>query len=321
MTKPANDNFPLATRLRKARRYAELDLLAEFAGPDEATTWLKARENLPETREGRRGPFLMAMDNRYDERPTMDELAELAAQAAAERRGGCGPVTYQEWHDAWPDVTRHNDRGQMEWRGTDGKWRKVVILSRPRGARAEPESDRREDGERHLRIRATGSLPPATRYEGCQHGDVYWRMRHAAMCGNMCAVNDNAWVLIQLGLDGRHTFAQARANAGLAPATRCGAAVAKGAEFVGGKIDANKGSNRSMAVNRVEDRVIYDIDARRRDKALGAHAQVLQASLLGLTAGDIAASNGWGTTKAAERKAVAAQDAALLALRVFGKAA
>jgi hypothetical protein len=47
---------------------------------------------------------------------------------------------------------------------------------------------------------------------------------------------------------------------------------------------------------------------------LGNHAKVLDMSIDGLTAREIAAKLGWGNTKQAERKAVAEQDAALAAL-------
>jgi hypothetical protein len=47
---------------------------------------------------------------------------------------------------------------------------------------------------------------------------------------------------------------------------------------------------------------------------LGNHAKVLDLSIAGLTAREIAAKLGWGDTKQAERRAVAAQDAALQAL-------
>ncbi|WP_200844474.1 hypothetical protein [Bradyrhizobium sp. USDA 3458] len=46
---------------------------------------------------------------------------------------------------------------------------------------------------------------------------------------------------------------------------------------------------------------------------------MLEASLDGQTAREIAAASGWGNTKQAERKAVAAQDGALAALAAMEK--
>jgi predicted transcriptional regulator len=64
----------------------------------------------------------------------------------------------------------------------------------------------------------------------------------------------------------------------------------------------------------VERQIIETIDAPRTDAALGEHAKVLDLSIAGMTAREIAKELGWGETKQAERKAVAAQDAALQAL-------
>jgi hypothetical protein len=56
------------------------------------------------------------------------------------------------------------------------------------------------------------------------------------------------------------------------------------------------------------------MDAPKIDTALGEHGRILDMSIAGMTAKQIAAGLGWGETKQAERKAVAAQDAALAAL-------
>jgi hypothetical protein len=50
------------------------------------------------------------------------------------------------------------------------------------------------------------------------------------------------------------------------------------------------------------------------DATLGEHAKILDQSIAGMTAREIAQAMGGGQTKQAERKAVAAQDAALAAL-------
>jgi hypothetical protein len=64
----------------------------------------------------------------------------------------------------------------------------------------------------------------------------------------------------------------------------------------------------------VERQIIATIDAPRTDAALGEHARVLDLSIAGMTAREIARQLGWGETKRGERKAVAAQDAALMVL-------
>ncbi|MDR6304926.1 hypothetical protein GGQ85_002642 [Nitrobacter vulgaris] len=64
----------------------------------------------------------------------------------------------------------------------------------------------------------------------------------------------------------------------------------------------------------VERQIVETIDAPRIDAALGEHARVLDLSIAGLTAREIAAELGFGDTKQSERKAVAAQNAALAAL-------
>lgn len=53
--------------------------------------------------------------------------------------------------------------------------------------------------------------------------------------------------------------------------------------------------------------------------ALGDHCDVLERSLDGDTAREIAVANGWGNGKAGERRAVTAQDNALAALAAMEK--
>ena len=94
-------------------------------------------------------------------------------------------------------------------------------------------------------------------------------------------------------------------------------AIAPGTEFLGFRIHqsatASKGSFVG-AFDAVESQIVATMDAPKVEAALGMHAAVLEESLNGMTAREIAAKRGWGDTKPAERKAVAAQDAALDAL-------
>ncbi|MCA1476764.1 hypothetical protein [Bradyrhizobium sp. NBAIM08] len=68
------------------------------------------------------------------------------------------------------------------------------------------------------------------------------------------------------------------------------------------------------APDAVEWQIVEAINAPRIDAALSEHAKVLDMSIAGMTAREIAAANGWGDGKSGERRAVKAQDAALAAL-------
>ena len=93
--------------------------------------------------------------------------------------------------------------------------------------------------------------------------------------------------------------------------------IAKGAEFLACRIHSNPrasqgGPEGGQDLN--ERTIVETMDQPRIDAALGAHRQVLELSIAGKTAKQIAIELGYGDTKAAERRAVAAQDAALIAL-------
>jgi hypothetical protein len=137
----------------------------------------------------------------------------------------------------------------------------------------------------------------------------------------MNAGNDNRRSEVdRIGVGGRHTFEEAWTNAGLSPACRIPrymTVIAKGAEFLAYRVHSNPTAAKGSFVgapDAVETQIIETIDAPRVDAALGNHAKVLDLSIAGLTAREIAAKLGWGDTKQAERRAVAAQDAALQAL-------
>lgn len=61
------------------------------------------------------------------------------------------------------------------------------------------------------------------------------------------------------------------------------------------------------------------MDAPLVTASLGEHFAVLEASLDGATARQIAAANGWGNSKTGERRAVLAQDDALAVLAAMEK--
>jgi hypothetical protein len=305
----------LATRLARAGRRADLEMLQTFGGAAEAETWHQARGNLPETKGE------MVFDRVLETRPSPDELSVLAAREAVRTRDIIGPIVLAEWRAAFEQVTRRDAKGAiLEWRGSDGKWRPIVELRRQvKGARRKTENERSKEANRHLQARSTGNLPSLALYAASKSdGEAYWRMRHATMCHAMLAANDSKRIeTVRLGVDGQVLFHMARENACLAEAPRGPTVVARGAEFVAGRIGANAGAAKGGVWgghSAVEDRIIAAIDAPRVKASLGANADVLEDSLDGLTAKQIASKRGWGDGKAAERRAVAAQDAALEAL-------
>jgi hypothetical protein len=141
------------------------------------------------------------------------------------------------------------------------------------------------------------------------------------MLQTMTACNDNRRAEIdRLGVGGRHSFDVAWSNAGLYPACRIPryiTVIAKGAEFLAFRVHSNPTAAKGSFVgapDAAERQIVETIDAPRIDAALGEHARVLDLSIAGMTAREIATQLGLGTAKQGERKAVAAQDAALLAL-------
>ena len=93
--------------------------------------------------------------------------------------------------------------------------------------------------------------------------------------------------------------------------------IANGMDLMGYRIQSNShaaqgGVEGGHDLN--ERTIVETMDQTRIDAALGIHAKILDQSIAGMTARKIAATMGWGNTKQGERKAVAAQDAALAAL-------
>jgi hypothetical protein len=101
--------------------------------------------------------------------------------------------------------------------------------------------------------------------------------------------------------------------------------IARGATFLAGTFRANKLATPGSFVgasDAVENALVTAIDAPKNEAALGVHAAVLNDSLDGVSARDLAAKRGCGETKSAEQRAVRAQDRALDALaETYRKAA
>jgi hypothetical protein len=307
---------PLAVRLHKAGRTADLQRLADFGKVIFPDVWHQARGNLPETKGE------MMLDRLHETRPSPDELMSIAARDAIAMRAAIGPITRLEHENAMRRTTRRDSRGRItEWQGSDNRWRPVVELRRQaKGMRREAETERREAAELHIRTFATGSFPIVDRgADYYSEGVSFWRIRHASMCHAMLAANDNRRIeTVRLGIDGHVPFDKARANVGLSPSVRCATAIAKGAEFIGGCAGSNSGAHKAPVDGgnfAVEDAIIGAIDQPRIDAALGnRNAEFLNLSLAGKTAKQIAVILRLGNGKAGERRVVSMQDSALVAL-------
>ncbi|WP_157158540.1 hypothetical protein [Bradyrhizobium sp. WSM1253] len=263
------------------------------------------------------------VDRVIEIRPSPDEMVRLAVKDAIRARDGYGPITAAEL-DATMRARLRIKRGQITaWLGSDGRWHDAAELFRQeKGRRRKMDEDRQADNERHLAIRGSGGFPAASTYrERGSEGEDYRRQRAAYWAQTVSACNDNARREIdRLGVGGRHAFGEAWANAGLPPACRIPrymTAVAPGAEFLGYRqhrnITATPGSFVGPA-SGPQEALIAGLDALKTKAGLGEHFHVLEDSLDGLTAREIAAERGWGNGKAGERRAVAAQDSALQTL-------
>jgi hypothetical protein len=281
---------PLATRLARAGRAEDLQRLIDHGVQRRPASWLEANENLPEGGK-MGGDIVMEM------RPSEKELK--AAGKGGVRRDAKGAIA--------------------EWRGSDGRWRPPVELWRqPKGSR-KSEVEHQEDAARHLAVRSTSDLPwfelnPSPASEG----EDFRRLRAAHWVQALGVSNDNARVMIdRVGIGATVPFHKARTNARLAPSERGLTVVAKGAGWLAFRVHSNPKAAEAGVEgghSMVEDAVIAGIDNSRKDAALGEHAAVLDDSLFGLTAREIAAKRGWGNSKGAEERAVRAQDRALAAL-------
>jgi len=305
---------PLALRLARQKRTADLERLISYGCVPTATTWLSADGNLPEA--GRPLP-----DRVTELRPSPDEIVRLAVQNAIAARTAVGPITPAELAAAAEHNTRRDIRGAVtHWRGSDGKWRPVAELFRqPKGQRRKSEAARSEDNARHLAPRGSGTFPERMpRSATPSAGEDYRRLRAAHWVAAFGVANDNARVDIdRAGVGALVAFDRARANAGLPPAERGLTVIAPGAEFMARRAHSNPCATQGSFVGPAsgpEDAMIAVIDAPRNEAALGDHARVLDMSIAGATAKEIAAAMELGGGRQGERKAVAAQDASLEAL-------
>jgi hypothetical protein len=187
-----------------------------------------------------------------------------------------------------------------EWRGGDNRWHPAGEQYRqPLGKRPKSDSELREDAGRYLALPAAYALNTGQNAQRAPYRPA----------------NDNGALLHNLRISGAYTFAQAWVNAGLYPACRVPmfmVGIARGCTFMGGRTRRNATAAEGSFVGPAcgpEDAWIAAIDGPRIAAELGEHAEVLQQSLSGTTARELG-----GGTKAGERRAVKAQDAALAAL-------
>lgn len=328
--KYANDNqprkttaaIPLAIRLYRQKRSDDLARLISYGTVTVVPSWLSAEGGMPEA-----GKPLA--DRVTEERPSPDEMVRLAAGDAIAARAVYGPITAGEMDAPMRARLRFDSKGVItEWRGSDERWHDTAELFRqPKGKRRKTEQERQDDNARHLAIRGSGSFPERSSYveRGSEGGD-YHRQRAARWAQTIAACNDNRRQGIdRMGLGGRHNFEGAWSNAGLYPACRIPryrVAIAPGAEFLGYRQHSNPRALHGGVEgghDLVERQIVETIDAPRMDAALGEHGKVLDLSIAGKTAREIAATMGWGDGKAAERRAVKAQDSALAVLAAMEK--
>jgi hypothetical protein len=321
----SNDNMPrkttaanpLAIRLARSGRKDDLKRLIKHGTIAVVPSWLAPDGNLPEV-----GAKPHA-DRVTEIRPSPDEMARLAAQDAISARDGYGPITSAELDAPMRARLRFDANGVIiEWRGSDERWHDAAELFRqPKGGRRKSELERQDDHARHLAIRGSGGFPERIQRSATpSYGEDFRRLRAACWAQAMGVANDNARVDIdRLGVGGRHSFDEARSKAGLYPVCRIPrhvTVIARGAEFMAYRVHSNRRAMQSGVEgghDLVERQIVETIDAPRIDASLGEHAKILDQSIAGMTAREIAQAMGWSETKQAERRAVAVQDAALAA--------
>ncbi len=311
--KTANDNHhrtvPIVTRLRRAGRHADIANLVRFSGPDQISQ--------PADNDDIKHGF--AVDTVFEIRPTAGEIERACIKQAEYGMGlrfnAKGEITHWRASDDFGNPVLDN-KGREQWFEAYEGYRQS------KGSRRRPAKDLVAEGESHLALPATGKFSePSTYVERNSDGADYWRLRHAFLLQTMTACNDNRRTEIdRLGVGDQYSFDEAWDNVGLYPASRIPrhqTVVARGATFLAGKTKPNKLATPGSFVgapDAVENVLAAAMDAPKVEASLGDFAVVLNDSLDGMTAREIATKRGWGTTKSAEQRGVRAQDRALAAL-------
>ncbi|MET4251967.1 hypothetical protein [Bradyrhizobium sp. 61] len=306
----ANDNShhtaPIVTRLRRAGRYGDLGNLVRFAGPDQVSQ----HADNDDVAEG------YAIDTVYEIRPTEGEIERACMKQDVHGIGlrfdSRGRITAYRVHDASGDPILDN-QGEERWFPAREGYRQS------KGARRKSQIELAEESAQHLSLRGSGGFPERSSYvERGSGGDDAWRMRHARMCDLIAGLyNGRRSEIDRLGIGARASFEAARSAVGMDPAERGPTVVARGAVFLAGKTRRNVLAAEGSFVgapDAAENAIVAAMDAPAVARKLGEHAAVLNEALDGLTARQMAAKRGWGDSKAAEQRAIRAQDRAIEAL-------
>jgi hypothetical protein len=295
---------PLGTRLYRERRANDLRRYISYGRVTAVPSWLSADGPLPE------GHMVMDGDP--------EGAAVMQADLVSEIKPGLGELErISNWIKAGEEGVRTNSQGHItEWRGADGKFRPVAELTRqPKGKRRKTLEQVAQDNERHMSLRGSGGFPESLPYAArTSDGEKYWRIRHAAMCHAMGA-NDRREEIDRMGVGSSVPFGVARSKAGLPQAERGSTVIAKGAEFHAFAVHSTKSMDGfEGAHDAAERQIVETMDQPNVDAMLGDHVRLLDLSAAGLTARQIAVELGLVDSKAAERRVIAMQDAALAAL-------
>lgn len=286
--------IPLAIRLARSGRGDDLQRLISYGTVAVVPSWLSAESNLPEA-----GKPLA--DRVIEIRPSPDEMVQLAAKDAISARDAYGPITAAALEAPMRARLRFDANGVItEWRGSDERWHAATELFRqPKGKRRKSEQERQDDNARHLSLRGSGGLPERMQQSTVpSYGEDFYRLRAAQWVQAIGVTNDNARIGIdRAGVGSRHNFEEAWSNAGLYPACRIPrhvTVIARGAEFMAYRVHSNPRAMQGGVEgghDLVERQIVETIDAPRIDAALSEHAKVLDLSIAGMTAREIAAAS------------------------------
>jgi hypothetical protein len=309
-----NDNHrhttpPIITRLRRAGRQADLANLVAYDQPPQADLYHDNDNRRPD----------MGVDAVLQIRPTENEIARACMKSDEHGIGlrfdAKGAITHWRRADAAGNPVLDR-RGREQW------FEAFERYAQPKGRRRKTRAEQAEDAAAYLAIPSTGAFtPPSTYVERGSEGEDYRRQRATRWVEAMgCYCDQRRQELDRLGVGGRSSFDEAWANAGLYPACRLPQfriGVAAGISWLAGRVRKSATATAGSfvgAVDAAENALAAAMDRPALVAGLGEHADVLQDSLAGKTARQLAAKRGWGTSKAAEQRAVRAQDRALAAL-------
>jgi hypothetical protein len=261
----------------------------------------------------------MGVDAVLEIRPTENEIARACMKQGEHGLGlrfdARGAITHWRRADATGNPVL-DKQGRAQW------FEAFERYAHPKGSRRKSRAEQAEDAAAYLAIPATGAFtPPSIYVERGSEGEDYQRQRATRWVEAMgCYCDQRRRDIDRMGLGGRHSFEAAWRNAGLPPACRLPqykTGVAEGISWLAGKTRKSATATAGSfvgAVDAAENAIVAVMDRPALLASLGAHANVLQDSLAGETARQMASKRGWGNSKASEQRAVRLQDKALAAL-------